>query len=111
MTTLHGRLDLPDLAVMMRAFPDLPLVSISKAQRTPMPWANWYETILHGLPRDLHRFGEGNGGYLAFLGRISPERGLTEPSPSPAASACRCRSPPRSTRSIAPITRPRSCRG
>src|SRR3954470_15019697 len=73
-TTLHGRLDLPDLAVMMRAFPDLPLVSISKAQRTPMPWANWYETILHGLPRDLHRFGEGNGGYLAFLGRVSPEK-------------------------------------
>src|ERR1041385_581760 len=73
-TTLHGRLDLPDLAVMMRAFPDLPLVSISKAQRTPMPWANWYETIQHGLPRDLHCFGEGNGGYLAFLGRISPEK-------------------------------------
>jgi glycosyltransferase involved in cell wall biosynthesis len=73
-TTLHGRLDLPDLAVMMRAFPDLPLVSISKAQRTPMRWANWYETILHGLPRDLHRFGEGNGDYLAFLGRISPEK-------------------------------------
>jgi glycosyltransferase involved in cell wall biosynthesis len=73
-TTMHGRLDLPDLAVMMRAFPDLPLVSISAAQQEPMPWANWYETILHGLPRDLHRFGEGNGGYLAFLGRVSPEK-------------------------------------
>jgi glycosyltransferase involved in cell wall biosynthesis len=73
-TTMHGRLDLPDLAVMMRAFPDLPLVSISTAQQEPMPWANWYETILHGLPRDLHRFGEGNGGYLAFLGRVSPEK-------------------------------------
>src|SRR3954470_18415046 len=73
-TTLHGRLDLPDLAVMMRAFPDLPLVSISKAQRTPMPWANWYQTVFLALPGALHRLGEGNGGYLAFLGRVSPEK-------------------------------------
>jgi glycosyltransferase involved in cell wall biosynthesis len=75
-TTMHGRLDLPDLAVMMRAFPDLPLVSISMAQQEPIPWANWYETVLHGLPRDLHRLGDGGGGYLAFLGRISPEKGV-----------------------------------
>jgi len=74
-TTMHGRLDLSDLAVMMRAFPDLPLVSISAAQQTPMPWANWCGTVLHGLPRDLHRRGDGNGGYLAFLGRVSPEKG------------------------------------
>lgn len=75
-TTMHGRLDLPDLAVMMRAFPDLPLVSISAAQREPMPWADWCGTVLHGLPRDLHRLGKGGGGYLAFLGRASPEKGL-----------------------------------
>jgi glycosyltransferase involved in cell wall biosynthesis len=75
-TTMHGRLDLADLAVMMRAFPQLPLVSISAAQRMPMPWANWYATVHHGLPRDLHRLGDGNGGYLAFLGRISPEKGV-----------------------------------
>jgi glycosyltransferase involved in cell wall biosynthesis len=61
---------------MMRAFPDLPLVSISAAQQTPMPWANWCGTVLHGLPRDLHRRGDGNGGYLAFLGRVSPEKGV-----------------------------------
>jgi glycosyltransferase involved in cell wall biosynthesis len=75
-TTMHGRLDLPDLAVMMRAFPDLPLVSISMAQQEPMLWANWCATVLHGLPRDLHRLGDGGGGYLAFLGRASPEKGL-----------------------------------
>jgi glycosyltransferase involved in cell wall biosynthesis len=75
-TTLHGRLDLPDLAVMMRAFPELPLVSISAAQRAPMPWANWCGTVLHGLPREQHRLGEGADGYLAFLGRISPEKGV-----------------------------------
>ena len=73
-TTMHGRLDLTDLAVMMRAFPQLPLASISAAQRMPMPWANWCGTVHHGLPRDLHRLGDGNGGYLAFLGRVSPEK-------------------------------------
>ena len=75
-TTMHGRLDLPDLPVMMGAFPSLPLVSISAAQRSPIPWANWHGTVLHGLPCDLHRPGGGRGGYLAFLGRVSPEKGL-----------------------------------
>jgi glycosyltransferase involved in cell wall biosynthesis len=74
LTTLHGRLDLPDLPVMMREFPMMPLVSISDAQRTPLRWANWYGTVLHGLPRDLLRLGNGGGGYLAFLGRIAPEK-------------------------------------
>jgi glycosyltransferase involved in cell wall biosynthesis len=74
-TTLHGRLDLPDLPVIMREFAMMPLVSISAAQRVPMAWANWYGTVPHGLPRDLHRVENGNGGYLAFLGRISPEKG------------------------------------
>jgi glycosyltransferase involved in cell wall biosynthesis len=73
LTTLHGRLDMPDLPVMMREY-QMPLVSISDAQRTPMPWANWSETVLHGLPRNLHRPGNGSGGYLGFLGRISPEK-------------------------------------
>jgi len=75
LTTLHGRLDLPDLPVMMRQYPMMPLISISDAQRAPMPWANWYGTVQHGLPRDLHRLGNGGGGYLGFLGRISPEKG------------------------------------
>ena len=75
LTTLHGRLDLPDLPVIMREFPMMPLVSISAAQQTPLCWANWIGRILHGLPRDLHCLGSGDGGYLAFLGRIAPEKG------------------------------------
>lgn len=73
-TTLHGRLDLPDLAPLYREFVDIPLVSISDAQRDPLPRVNWQRTIYHGLPRDLYRFNEGPGQYLAFLGRISPEK-------------------------------------
>ena len=53
LTTLHGRLDLPDLVPVYREFPDMPLVSISDHQRGPLPWVNWCRTIYHGLPRDL----------------------------------------------------------
>jgi glycosyltransferase involved in cell wall biosynthesis len=74
LTTLHGRLDMRDLPVMMREYKMMPLVSISDAQRAPMPWANWSGTVQHGLPRNLQRAGSGSGGYLAFLGRISPEK-------------------------------------
>ena len=74
LTTLHGRLDLPDLPPLYREFRQLPLASISDHQRLPLPWANWQATIHHGLPRDLYSLGAGDGGYLAFLGRISPEK-------------------------------------
>src|SRR5690606_8340579 len=74
LTTLHGRLDLPDLPAVFEEFPEMPLVSISDHQRLPLPWANWRATVHHGLPLDLYRRGEGRGGYLAFLGRISPEK-------------------------------------
>src|SRR5262249_35878985 len=74
LTTLHGRLDLPDLPPLLREFNMLPLASISNAQRTPMPWANWYGTVYHGLPRSLYTLGWGDGGYLGFLGRICPEK-------------------------------------
>lgn len=75
-TTLHGRLDLPDLKPFYAAFPDIPLVSISEDQRKPMPPVNWVGTVQHGLPRDLLPFkARPEGGYLAFLGRISPEKG------------------------------------
>jgi glycosyltransferase involved in cell wall biosynthesis len=74
LTTLHGRLDMPDLPVMMREYAMMPLVSISDAQQDPMPWANWYGTVQHGLPRNLHRLGDAGGGYVGFLGRISPEK-------------------------------------
>ncbi len=74
MTTLHGRLDLADLPAVFREFPQMPLVSISHAQRAPLAWANWAATVPHGLPKDLYRPGRGRGGYLLFLGRISPEK-------------------------------------
>ncbi|MGD0719627.1 MAG: glycosyltransferase family 4 protein [Roseiarcus sp.] len=74
-TTLHGRQDLPDLAPLYRAFPEMPLVSISNAQRLPIPDANFARTIHHGLPLELLTPSfEPRGGYLAFLGRISHEK-------------------------------------
>jgi len=74
-TTLHGRLDLPDLVPLYRVFADMPVVSVSRAQRTPLPWINWVANVPHGLPRDLHcPTMEPCGGYLAFLGRIGPEK-------------------------------------
>jgi glycosyltransferase involved in cell wall biosynthesis len=76
-TTLHGRQDLPDLQALYFGFDDIPLVSISNGQRATIPKANIVATVYHGLPRDLHRptFNP-RGGYLAFLGRISPEKGV-----------------------------------
>jgi glycosyltransferase involved in cell wall biosynthesis len=73
-TTLHGRLDLPELPPLYRLYGDMPVVSISDSQREPLPEANFVATVLHGLPENLLRRGEGRGGYLAFLGRISPEK-------------------------------------
>ena len=73
-TTLHGRLDIPDLFPLYQEFRDMPVVSISNVQREPLPWANWQATIHHGLPADLYRFRAQTGSYLAFLGRISPEK-------------------------------------
>jgi len=74
-TTLHGRQDLPELPAIYRAFPHMPLVSISDHQRLPVPPVNWMGTVHHGLPRGLFREGDGSGGYLAFLGRICPDKG------------------------------------
>ena len=73
-TTLHGRLDLPELQPVFREFADMPLVSISDAQRRPLPWANWEATIHHGLPANLYTYHSQPQGYLAFLGRISAEK-------------------------------------
>lgn len=75
LTTLHGRLDLPDLPLLYNCFNDMPLASISDHQRKPLPMANWLKTVYHGLPEHLYDYGEGSGGYLLFLGRISPEKG------------------------------------
>jgi glycosyltransferase involved in cell wall biosynthesis len=74
-TTFHGRLDLPDLHLLAQMFPDMPVVSISHAQRTPLPNLCWQGTVYHGLPRDLLPLSTEPKGYLAFLGRISPEKG------------------------------------
>jgi glycosyltransferase involved in cell wall biosynthesis len=78
LTTLHGRLDIPDLQPLYREFVGEPLVSISDAQRHPLPWANWLGTVHHGLPLELHTFRAQPGQYLAFLGRISPEKGVDQ---------------------------------
>ena len=67
LTTLHGRLDLPELVPLYREFHDMPVVSISSAQREPLPFANWLGTVHHGLPHDLYRFRAEAGEYLAFI--------------------------------------------
>ena len=73
-TTLHGRLDIPDLVPLYQEFREAPVISISNAQREPLPWANWQATVYHGLPADIYDFHPEPGSYLAFLGRISPEK-------------------------------------
>jgi glycosyltransferase involved in cell wall biosynthesis len=74
-TTLHGRLDLPDLMPLYREFNDIPLVSISDHQRLPLPPVNWVGTVYHGLPLDLYPFCDHRSSdYVAFLGRVSPEK-------------------------------------
>jgi len=74
-TTLHGRLDLKDLPEVYRRWPKFPLVSISDSQRLDLPFANWVGTVHHGMPEALYEFSPRADGYLAFLGRISPEKG------------------------------------
>jgi glycosyltransferase involved in cell wall biosynthesis len=74
-TTLHGRLDIPDLIPLYKEYRDEPVISISDSQREPLAWANWVGTVHHGLPPDLLGFREKPGDYLAFIGRFSPEKG------------------------------------
>ena len=73
-TTLHGRLDLPELQPIFDEYSEMPVVSISNAQRKPLPQANWAGTVYHGIPKTLYSMHERSGSYLAFLGRISPEK-------------------------------------
>jgi glycosyltransferase involved in cell wall biosynthesis len=75
LTTLHGRLDLPEVSLAMQRFPGAPFVSISQSQRTPLPDLHWLATIHHGMPSDLLALCEQPEGYLAFLGRITAEKG------------------------------------
>jgi glycosyltransferase involved in cell wall biosynthesis len=73
-TTLHGRLDIPELQAVYDAYPDARVVSISDSQRAPLPQANWQATVQHGMPIDELTLDERGGDYFAFLGRISPEK-------------------------------------
>jgi len=100
-TTLHGRLDIPELVPLFHEFHDLPVVSISNAQRTPLPDAGWVATVPHGLPLDLLRFHRGPGEYLAFLGRISPEKRVDRA----IAIATRCGMPLRIAAKVDPADR------
>ncbi|MEQ7154234.1 glycosyltransferase family 4 protein [Brevundimonas aurifodinae] len=74
LTTLHGRLDMKDLADVYRRWPEYGLVSISDDQRRPLASANWQATVHHGMPAELYDWTDRSDGYLAFLGRISPEK-------------------------------------
>ncbi len=74
LATLHGRLDMPELKSLYRVFSDVPVISISNSQRRPLPEAAYFATVYHGLPERLLLPGSGSGGYLAFLGRVSPEK-------------------------------------
>jgi glycosyltransferase involved in cell wall biosynthesis len=73
-TTLHGKLTIPELVPLYREFSDMSVVSISDSQRQPLPWIGWSGTVYHGLPEDLYHFQSRPGQYLAFLGRICPEK-------------------------------------
>jgi glycosyltransferase involved in cell wall biosynthesis len=75
-TTLHGFLNRADLGPFFDTYPEIPVVSISDAQRAPIARANWLGTVYHGLPRELHTACTQDGQYLAFLGRVSPEKRL-----------------------------------
>ncbi|WP_269516109.1 glycosyltransferase family 4 protein [Brevundimonas subvibrioides] len=73
-TTLHGRLDMKDLTEVYERWPQFGLISISDDQRRPLPFANWQATVHHGMPADQYVYSPRSEGYLAFLGRISPEK-------------------------------------
>jgi glycosyltransferase involved in cell wall biosynthesis len=77
-STLHGRLDFPEYLDLFSEFRDLPLVAISDSQRRPLPYQNWLGAIHHGLCKDQFSFNSKSGSYLAFLGRISPEKGVEQ---------------------------------
>src|SRR5919108_291450 len=77
-TTLHGRLDLPEHQPVFTAFSSIPVVSISNSQRRPVPQAGWVKTIYHGVPENLLRPQPVTPSYLAFLGRIAPEKGVDQ---------------------------------
>jgi glycosyltransferase involved in cell wall biosynthesis len=104
-TTLHGRLDLPELQPVFATFASVPIISISNSQRRPIPQAHWVKTIYHGLPAQLLKPQPVRPNYLAFLGRISPEKAVDRA--IRIAAGFRSTSRPRSTKSTATISRKR----
>ncbi|RMG69872.1 MAG: glycosyltransferase family 4 protein [Nitrospirae bacterium] len=74
LTTLHGRLDIGDILPLYSEFREMPVVSISNAQRKPLPFLNWVDTVYHGIPAELYKPRYETGKYLAFIGRMSPEK-------------------------------------
>jgi glycosyltransferase involved in cell wall biosynthesis len=76
LSTLHNRQDVPEAILVHQEFPEVPLVSISDAQRTPVPNSNWVATVYNGIDVDDFTFRSEPGTYLAFLGRVSPDKGL-----------------------------------
>src|SRR6185437_12241462 len=105
LTTLHGRLDMPELVPVMRAYPDAPFVSISDAQRRPLPFVDWLATVHHGLPAGFPGRRPEPGGYLAFLGRICPEKGPDRAIRIAVRAGMPLKIAARSMPSTAPITR------
>lgn len=73
-STLHGRLNIPDLVPLYKEYGDIPVVSISDSQRSPIPAINWQKTVYHGLPKYLYKPVHKSGSYFAFIGRFSPEK-------------------------------------
>lgn len=74
LTTLHGRLDIGDILPLYKEYREIPVVSISNEQRRPLPFLNWVGTVYHGIPEDLYKPVYEKGQYLAFIGRMSPEK-------------------------------------
>ena len=91
LTTMHGRLDLPELDPLYREFSDIPVVAISDAQRRPLLHANWIGTVYHGLPSAQLRFCPKPEGYFAFLGRVSREKRVDRAIAIARACGCRLR--------------------
>ena len=111
LTTLHGRQDLTDLQALYRGFSEMPLVSISNAQREPAPFAQYVATVYHGIPIDLHAANVGRRGtYLAFLGRICPEKRVDHAIAIARASNIPLKIAAKLTRSTKPISAKRSRR-
>jgi glycosyltransferase involved in cell wall biosynthesis len=108
LTTLHGRLNIPELAPLHRAFPEAPLVSISMSQRKPLPWANWIGNVYHGLPSPTSAAGSGGGNYLAFIGRIAREKRVDRAVQIAVNPACLSGSRPRSIRATGSTTKRKS---